>query len=114
MAPWPAGQITALGDAVHATPPTAGKGAGTAIIDASVLAQELTAARAGSKTLRVAVSDFEADMRHRGSAVVALSMQTVHRVLATSTTSGSALTRAALPVLAGTAALKRRLTRAPS
>ncbi|WP_220446775.1 FAD-dependent monooxygenase, partial [Nonomuraea deserti] len=27
LAPWPAGRITALGDAVHATPPTAGMGA---------------------------------------------------------------------------------------
>lgn len=114
MAPWPAGSITALGDAVHATPPTAGKGAGTAIIDAAALARELAAARAGTKTLRVAVSDFEADMRHRGSAVVALSMQTVHRVLATSTAPGSAVTRASLPLLAGTTAIKTRLNRAPS
>ena len=114
MAPWPAGSITALGDAVHATPPTAGKGAGTAIVDARSLVGELVAARAGTQTLHTAVSAFEADMRHRGSAVVALSMTTVRRILAGSTPAGSALTRASLPLLACSTALRRRLTRASS
>ena len=109
MAPWPAGAVTALGDAVHATPPTAGKGAGTAIVDARALVAELTAARAGTQTLHTAVSSFETGMRHRGSAVVELSMTTVRRVLAGSTPAGSALTRASLPLLAWSTALRRRL-----
>ncbi|MBB2903285.1 2-polyprenyl-6-methoxyphenol hydroxylase-like FAD-dependent oxidoreductase [Kineococcus radiotolerans] len=109
MAPWPAGAITALGDAVHATPPTAGKGAGTAIIDAHRLVEELTTVRAGTQTLHAAVSTFEADMRHRGSAVIALSMTTVNRILASSTPVGSAITRASLPFMAWSAGLKRKL-----
>ncbi|WP_369053416.1 FAD-dependent oxidoreductase [Kineococcus terrestris] len=109
-APWPAGRVTALGDAVHATPPTAGKGAGTAIVDASVLVRELLAHRAGERTLHTAVSAYEQDVRHRGSAVVQLSMGTVRRVLATATPAGSAATRVLLPVLAASTALRGRLT----
>ncbi|GAA0287812.1 FAD-dependent oxidoreductase [Kineococcus aurantiacus] len=109
-APWPAGSITALGDAVHATPPTAGKGAGTAVVDAHRLVEELTAARAGTRTLHTAVSAFETDLRHRGSAVTALSMATVRRLLVGSTPAGSALTRTTLPLLARSTALRQRLT----
>ncbi len=105
-APWPAGRVTALGDAVHCTPPTAGKGAGTAVVDAHALVRELVAVRAGTQTLHTAVSVFERDMRHRGSAVVELSMRTVRRVLATATPAGSALTRASLPLLARSTALR--------
>lgn len=113
MAPWPAGAITALGDAVHATPPTAGKGAGTAIIDAHRLVEELTAVQAGTQTLHTAISTFETDMRHRGSAVIALSMTTVNRILASSTPVGSALTRASLPLLAWSTAVKEKLAHGP-
>ncbi|MEJ5913320.1 FAD-dependent oxidoreductase [Pseudokineococcus sp. 1T1Z-3] len=108
MAPWPAGNITALGDAVHATPPTAGKGAGTAIIDAHHLVTELAAARAGTQTLNTAISSFETDMRHRGSAVIALSMTTVNRILAGASPAASAITRASMPLLAWTTALKTK------
>ncbi|WP_129336800.1 FAD-dependent oxidoreductase [Cellulomonas endophytica] len=111
MAPWPAGPITALGDAVHATPPTAGKGAGTALVDAAALLEGLLAVRAGTTTPLLAVSAFEQAMRHRGTAVVALSMVTVRRVLASSTPAGSALTRASLPLLAGATALRTRRER---
>ncbi|WP_432544469.1 FAD-dependent oxidoreductase [Kineococcus sp. SYSU DK002] len=107
-APWPAGSITALGDAVHATPPTAGKGAGTAIVDAHALVTELLSARSGGQTLHTAVSAFETGMRHRGTAVVALSMTTVDRILAGSTPAGSALTRLSLPLLAWSTALRGR------
>ncbi|NAZ77705.1 FAD-binding monooxygenase [Kineococcus sp. T13] len=113
-APWPAGAITALGDAVHATPPTAGKGAGTAVLDAHALVVELTAARAGTQTLRTAVSTFETGMRHRGSAVVELSMTTVRRILAGATPAGSALTRTCLPLLAWSTALRRGLAHGAS
>ncbi|WP_299040302.1 NAD(P)/FAD-dependent oxidoreductase [uncultured Pseudokineococcus sp.] len=108
MAPWPAGSITALGDAVHATPPTAGKGAGTAIIDAHQLVTELVAVRAGTQTLHTAVSAFETDMRHRGSAVIALSMTTVNRSLAGASPAASAITRASMPLLAWRTALRQK------
>ncbi|NKJ44691.1 MULTISPECIES: FAD-dependent oxidoreductase [unclassified Novosphingobium] len=42
--PWHQGRVVLLGDAVHATTPHLGQGAGMAIEDAIVLAQELTAA----------------------------------------------------------------------
>ena len=54
LAPWPAGPITALGDAVHATPPTAGMGAGAAIRDAASLVTHLRGVAAGTTALTVA------------------------------------------------------------
>lgn len=102
LAPWPAGPITALGDAVHATPPTAGMGAGAAIRDADSLLQQLLEVRDHRVTLAVALSAFEADLRLRGSEVVTLAMKTVRGILATDTPVGAALTAAALPVLAAT------------
>lgn len=42
--PWPVSRITALGDAVHAMPPTGGRAGSTAIRSAGALADELTAA----------------------------------------------------------------------
>ena len=42
--PWHKGRVVLLGDAVHATTPHLGQGAGMAIEDALVLAEELTAA----------------------------------------------------------------------
>lgn len=100
LAPWPAGPITALGDAVHATPPTAGMGAGAAIRDAHSLLQQLVEVRDRRVSLAVAVSAYEADLRLRGSEVVTLAMRTVRGILATDTPVGAALTAAALPVLA--------------
>lgn len=42
LTPWPSGTVTALGDAVHAMPPTGGRAAATAIRDADLLVRELT------------------------------------------------------------------------
>lgn len=60
--PWPAGPVTALGDAVHAMPPTGGRGASTAIRDADVLTRHLLEAVAGRTTLPLAVHGFEEEM----------------------------------------------------
>ncbi|MEV0355446.1 FAD-dependent monooxygenase [Nocardia sp. NPDC050697] len=92
LAPWRAGRITALGDAVHATPPTAGMGAGAAIRDAADLV-----ARLGSPS---GVADFEAAMRERGAEVLRAAMGPVRWILFTDTRAGAALTVAATPVLA--------------
>ena len=97
---WPAGPITALGDAVHATPPTAGMGAGAAIRDAASLVTNLREVAADTTTLILAISQFEADMRVRGSDVRTLAMKTVRWILATDTPIGAAVTAAATPVLA--------------
>ncbi|MFI6478709.1 FAD-dependent monooxygenase [Nonomuraea sp. NPDC050663] len=108
LAPWPAGRITALGDAVHATPPTAGMGAGAAIRDAAGLLSHLCDVTDGSCTVPVAVSRFEADMRVRGSEVLILAMRTVRWILATGTPVGAAVVTAAVPVLAAANRLRRR------
>jgi 2-polyprenyl-6-methoxyphenol hydroxylase-like FAD-dependent oxidoreductase len=107
LAPWPAGPITALGDAVHATPPTAGMGAGAAIRDAAGLLGHLGEAVDGAVTLTVAVSRFEAGMRLRGSEVLTLAMKTVRLILATDTALGAAATAATLPILSAAVRLRR-------
>ncbi|MEV0334458.1 FAD-dependent monooxygenase [Nocardia sp. NPDC050717] len=107
LAPWPAGPVTALGDAVHATPPTAGMGAGAAIRDAASLAAHLRDVTSGATTLPTAVGRFEADMRTRGGEVLTLAMRTVRWILATDTTLGAAATAVSTPILAATARLWR-------
>ena len=62
LTPWPAGPVTALGEAVHAMPPTGGLGAVTAIIDADHLARELFAARDGHSTIALATHRFHREM----------------------------------------------------
>ncbi|WP_409180463.1 FAD-dependent oxidoreductase [Amycolatopsis sp. VS8301801F10] len=102
LAPWPAGRITALGDAVHATPPTAGMGAGAAIRDAASLVRHL-----GECDPATAVGRFEAEMRQRGSEVLTLAMKTVRWILATDTALGAAATAVGTPILAAAARLRR-------
>ncbi|MFI5719164.1 FAD-dependent oxidoreductase [Nocardia sp. NPDC051750] len=106
LAPWPAGRITALGDAVHATPPTAGMGAGAAIRDAADLLEHLSTVAAGTAVLTDAVDRFETGMRRRGSEVLTLAMKTVRWILATDTTLGAAATAASTPILAAAARLR--------
>ncbi|MFD5179701.1 FAD-dependent oxidoreductase [Nocardia sp. NPDC058379] len=108
LAPWPAGPITALGDAVHATPPTAGMGAGAAIRDAADLLERVSEAAAGSATLTDAVGRFEVDMRQRGSEVLTSAMTTVRWILATDTGLGAAATAVSTPILAAAARLRSR------
>ncbi|WP_405453437.1 FAD-dependent oxidoreductase [Streptomyces erythrochromogenes] len=108
LAPWPAGRITALGDAVHATPPTAGMGAGAAIRDAAALLRHLGRVTAGDTTTAEAVNRFEAGMRRRGSEVLTLAMRTVRLILATDTAVGAAATTVTTPILAAAARLRHR------
>ncbi|MEQ3554882.1 FAD-dependent monooxygenase [Pseudonocardia nematodicida] len=65
-APWTTGPVTALGDAVHAMPPTGGRGAATAIRDADVLARRLVAARDAGTPVADALRAYEAEMRTYG------------------------------------------------
>ena len=108
LAPWPAGPITALGDAVHATPPTAGMGAGAAIRDAESLVTRVREVAAGATTLTVAISQFETDMRVRGSEALTLAMKTVRWIRATDTPLGAAVTAAVTPILATANRLVRK------
>lgn len=106
LAPWPAGRITALGDAVHAVPPTGGQGAATAILDADLLCRELCAALRGEKAVNVAVNDFHHQMRSYARVAVTESLRPVSRILATATPVGATLLRVALPVAGGLSAAR--------
>lgn len=107
LAPWPAGRVTALGDAVHAVPPTGGQGAATAILDAEALCDELVAAGRGDKTAVLAVHDFERRMRHHARPAVVDSLRPIGWITATESAPASALLRATVPVLAAGQALVR-------
>jgi 2-polyprenyl-6-methoxyphenol hydroxylase-like FAD-dependent oxidoreductase len=74
VVPWPATNITLLGDAIHTMTPGQGVGANTALRDAALLCHELTAAARGEKTLLEAVGDYEAEMLPYGTARVAESL----------------------------------------
>lgn len=110
LAPWRAGRVTALGDAVHATPPTAGMGAGAAIRDAADLVERLGTTSDGTVTVTEAVTEavgrFEAGMRLRGAEVLTLAMRTVRGILATDTALGAAATTVLTPVLGAAARLR--------
>ncbi|GAA1929168.1 NAD(P)/FAD-dependent oxidoreductase [Nocardioides lentus] len=103
LAVWPAGEVTALGDAVHAMPPTGGRGASTAIQDAHVLHRELLAARDGHKTVPMAVHDYQRAMRPYAAAAVAESLQPVGWIRASAKPLGAAVARAGLPAAAAVA-----------
>lgn len=70
LAPWPASNVTLIGDAVHTMTPGRGVGANTALRDAALLCQNLTAVRDGRMTLHEAVAGYEAQMRDYGFAAV--------------------------------------------
>ena len=80
LAPWESGNVTALGDAVHSTPPTAGMGAGIAIRDAEHLMNALVAIRDG-RSVPDEVGAFEEGMASRGAEAISLAMRTVRQVL---------------------------------
>ncbi|MFP7834650.1 FAD-dependent oxidoreductase [Marisediminicola sp. LYQ134] len=108
LAPWPAGTVTALGDAVHAMPPTAGMGAATAIRDAADLATRLEAARDQQATIPAAVHRFEHGMRIRGAAAITASLGPVRMIHASATPIGRVAARLGLPIGAALARLRQR------
>ncbi len=111
IAPWPASRATALGDAVHAVPPTGGRGAATAIEDASDLCAALQQAAVGQVTTVIAVHDFEQQLRVRGAAAVRESLQPLGWIRGTATPAGAAAARLAQPIAATATAGARRLRR---
>jgi len=111
LAPWPAGCVTALGDAVHAMPPTAGMGAATAIADAAALVGQVAAVRVGRATIPAAVHGFEQGMRRRGAAAIAASLRPVGWIHGSNTPVGAFVARVALPAVAGFAGVARVVRR---
>jgi salicylate hydroxylase len=64
-----------LGDAAHALTPNMGQGAGMAMEDAAVLAEELAAASRGAKPLPAALADYVARRQARVATVMRLSRE---------------------------------------
>ncbi|MFG2833009.1 FAD-dependent oxidoreductase [Streptomyces sp. NPDC048434] len=69
-----AGRVTLLGDAIHPMSPAGGTGANTALRDAAVLADKLTAVRRPAGPVS-AVAAYETEMRRYGFAAVAESLR---------------------------------------
>lgn len=67
---WTPGPVTLLGDAIHATSPTGGNGANTALRDADLLRRRLTEAAEGRQSLLGAVGDYERQMFAYGADAV--------------------------------------------
>ncbi|MGW2479877.1 FAD-dependent oxidoreductase [Streptomyces sp. NPDC001571] len=72
---WPSGPVTLLGDAIHATSPTGGNGANTALRDADLLRRCLIAADDGRRGLLGAVDDYERQMLVYGAEAVRTSLE---------------------------------------
>ncbi|MDG4788447.1 NAD(P)/FAD-dependent oxidoreductase [Micromonospora sp. WMMD1102] len=105
LAPWRASRVTALGDAVHAMPPTGGQGAATAVLDARDLVAALSGAARGDATTVVAVHDYESRLRVRAAGPVRESLRPVRWIRAAATPAGRLAVRAGTPLLATAARL---------
>jgi 2-polyprenyl-6-methoxyphenol hydroxylase-like FAD-dependent oxidoreductase len=98
LTPWPRGPVTVLGDAVHAMPPTGGRGAATAIRDADVLAGRLAQVRDGTLALPLALRRFEAEMATYAPAAVAASLGPVRWIRALQGPAATIAARAGFPL----------------
>ena len=103
LTPWPAGPVTALGDAVHAMPPTGGRGTATAIRDADVLAGCLAQARDGTLALPLALRRFQTEMATYAPAAVAESLVPVRWIRALRGPAATVAARAAFPLVSALA-----------
>ncbi|CAL9630182.1 FAD-dependent oxidoreductase [Streptomyces sp. enrichment culture] len=72
---WASGPVTLLGDAIHATSPTGGNGANTALRDADLLRRCLIEADEGRQDLLSAVDDYERQMFEYGADAVRSSLE---------------------------------------
>ncbi|KIA61319.1 FAD-dependent oxidoreductase [Nocardia vulneris] len=72
---WAVGPVTLLGDAIHATSPTGGNGANTALRDADLLRRCLIEAEEGRRDLLGAVDDYERQMFAYGAEAVRSSLE---------------------------------------
>lgn len=72
---WTPGPVTLLGDAIHATSPTGGNGANTALRDADLLRRCLIQATDGTQDLSAAIDDYEQQMFTYGAEAVHVSLK---------------------------------------
>jgi 2-polyprenyl-6-methoxyphenol hydroxylase-like FAD-dependent oxidoreductase len=75
QAEWVRGRVVLLGDAAHALSPNMGQGAGMAMEDAAVLAEELAAVREGRTAAAAALASYVTRRRPRVDAVTRLSRE---------------------------------------
>lgn len=109
LAEWAPGRVTAIGDAAHAMPPTGGQGAATAILDAAHLAARLADAAHGRTSIAEALqSSLDATQEHAPQAVRD-SLEPVRWIKASAHPAGWVVGSVGLPLLAGLAAVTRRL-----
>ncbi len=73
--PWARGRVALLGDAAHALTPNMGQGAGMAMEDAAVLAEELSRAARGETDVSEALTGYVARRRPRVETIVRLSRE---------------------------------------
>lgn len=100
LTPYPAGRVVALGDAVHAVPPTGGVGAATAVRDAGHLARRLHQAQREGRPVPSAVAAFHRDLAGYAYGVVTDSLQPVRWVRTLGQPWARPLARLALPAAA--------------
>ena len=67
--------VTLLGDAIHAMPPTLGRGANLAMRDAALLGRQLQAVASGAKSLPSAIAAYEDELTRYGFDVVRESVE---------------------------------------
>ncbi len=72
---WVKGRVALLGDAAHALTPNMGQGAGMAMEDAAILAQEIQAVRDNQKKLAEALGNYVTRRKSRVISVVRLSRE---------------------------------------
>jgi 2-polyprenyl-6-methoxyphenol hydroxylase-like FAD-dependent oxidoreductase len=110
--PWNPSRVVLLGDALHAMPPTAGRGGNTALRDAHLLARELWAVAAGRKDLLDAIGTYEAEVREYSAETIAESVNNI-RAYATYSPIRSRLNRAFLRTCALIKPLRERIFAGP-
>ncbi|WP_223167568.1 FAD-dependent oxidoreductase [Nonomuraea sp. SYSU D8015] len=79
IGPWPATNITLLGDAIHSMTPMRGIGANTALRDARVLCSALVGALTAGGDPVQAIAGYEAEMREYGFAAVRDSLRSAEQ-----------------------------------
>lgn len=82
---WKPSQVTVLGDAIHTMPATGGRGGNTALRDARLLTDLLTAVDRGQRTLLEAIGQYEQHMREHGYAAIDQALATRDQMTNTNT-----------------------------
>lgn len=109
--PWRNDQVTLLGDAIHAMPPTAGVGAVSAIIDAACLTRLISQAVSAQKSLGQALDEYQREMLDRSFAKVKASNRNLNQAV-TGNPVALAISKTAFRSIARIGPARRGMTRA--